>query len=36
MGGALEVLEPAELRADLAALATEVAALYGRRVSTAG
>jgi len=36
MGGALEVLEPAELRADLAALATEVAALYGSPVTATG
>ncbi len=36
MGGALEVLEPAELRANLAALATEVAAIYGRPVAAAG
>jgi hypothetical protein len=33
MGGALEVMEPAELRADLASLATEVAAVYGKPVA---
>lgn len=36
MGGALEVLGPPELREDLAALAAEVAALYGRPVATPG
>jgi predicted DNA-binding transcriptional regulator YafY len=36
MGGALEVLEPAGLRAELADLATEVAAVYGRPVASPG
>ncbi len=36
MGGALEVLEPAALRADLAALATEVAAMYARPAAATG
>lgn len=36
MGGALEVLEPADLRAEIAALAAEVAATYGRPAATAG
>ncbi len=36
MGAALEVLEPAELRTELAALAVEVAALYRRPMAAAG